>query len=761
MATIKPRAIQIDAIRFITVTLTVFLGVAPLTPSTPLPLAHAAGHEAEEAATPLTTFDAPDEVSALANVVIGPERFQTIVGFGVSSAWVGGHLYYSVDAQHQQEVLDMLFTNAGLGLSILRTKVEPDVAKKGYNDGQEWVMKQAQQRGVTQFYSTPWTPPAEWEDSKNRLLPEYYDEYANFLADYVTMYQGRGITIRWLSVQNEPDLDCEYESCVWTERELDCFVPLLRDTLNSRGLSWVRLLAPEAMGWSQTDLYLDALDSSGYDRLIDVVATHGYWGDTNQAQQDYYREHVKEHAAAHGQPVWMTEWSDLDTVWTGQNLSEPAVFGIDDGLKWAGRIANDLVRANTSAWLYWWMYNPNPFPNRANEGIIVRTASNDFLYPKRFYAMAQFSRFVRPGAQRLGVTGIPSGLSMVAFRSHDLQSVVLVVVNPNSSAASFTLDLTAYNTGGSAQVFRTSAAENVAALPAQGLQNGLLATTAAAKSVTTFIIPAVEGPPAAPSGLTVATQSQTQLNLSWVDNSTNETGFRIERSPNGTSNWQEIASVGANVTRYQNTGLNSDTRYFYRVRAYRAQDGQFSAYSPVANGCTMAQPVKVNEVFIGAANWIEIKNAGSAAVTLTGWRAMAYKNGQLIVNYAFPNGFTLPAGGYVLLAEGTSGSGLAVQPLLYLGTRINWTAADGGAVALTSASGAGADFVRWGCCTLPPPSGTNWLGDDPPAPDGVQSLARKWNIDTDRGSDWNLQSASPAADNAITEFKVFVPLVVR
>ncbi len=759
MATIKPRTVQIGTIRFISATLTVFLGVTLLTPSSPLLLAHAAGHEAEQAAATLATFDPPDEVTALANVVIGPERFQTMVGFGVSSAWVGGHLYYSVDAQHQQEVLDMLFTNAGLGLSILRTKVEPDVAQKGYNVGQEWMMKQAQQRGVTQFYSTPWTPPAQWEDGQNRLLPEYYDDYANFLADYISMYQGRGITIQWLSTQNEPDLDCEYESCVWSESELDCFVPLLRDTLNSRGLSWVKLLAPEAMGWSQTDLYLDVLDSSGHDQLIDVVATHGYWGDTNPTQQDYYREHVKAHAAAHGQQVWMTEWSDLDTVWTGQNLNDPAVFGIDDGLKWAARIANDLVRANVSAWLYWWMYNPNPFPNHANEGIIVRTPSNDFLYPKRFYAMAQFSRFVRPGAQRLGVTGIPAGLSMVAFRSQDLQSVILVVVNPNTSAASFTLDLRAYNTGSSAQVYRTSATENVAVLPAQSLQNGLLATIAAAKSITTFVIPAVEGPPAAPSGLTVAAQSQTQLNLSWVDNSTNETGFRIERSLNGTSNWQEIASVGANVTAYQNTGLNCDMRYYYRVRAYRAQDAQFSAYSPVASGCTLPQPVKINEVFNGAVNWIEIKNACTSAVNLTGWRVMAYKNGQLVASYAFPNGFTLPAGGYVVLAEGTSG--LAMQSVLYLGTRINWTPTDGGAVALTSASGTGADFVRWGCCTLSPPSGTGWLGDNPPAPDGAQSLARRWNTDTDRSSDWNHQMPSPAAENALTEFKVFLPMIVR
>jgi len=715
----------------------------------------------EEDSIPLPISSDPNEVNSLGSVVIGQDRFQSMVGFGVAGAWVGGHLYSSIDSQHQQEVLDMLFTNAGLGLSIVRTKVEPNVAIQGYNSGQEWLMKQAQQRGVTQFYSTPWTPPSQWEDGANRLLPQYYDEYATFLADYVSMYQGRGIPIKWLSVQNEPDLDCEYESCIWTEEELSCFVPLLRDMLNSRGLSHVELLAPEGMGWSQTDLYLDELDSTGYDELIDVIATHGYWGDTNQAQQDIYRTHVKEHAAPHDLQIWMTEWADLDTTWTGQNLSDPAVFGIDDGLKWAGRIANDLVRANTSAWLYWWMYNPNPFPNKPNEGLIVRTPSNDFLYPKRFYTMAQFSRFVRPGAQRIGVTGIPSGLNMVGFRSHDGQSITLVVVNSGSSAVPVSLDLTQYNAGSSAQVYRTSATENVAALTAQNLQSGMLSTSISAKSVTTFLIPAVEAPPSAPSGMVASAPSQSQINLSWSDGSNNETGFRIERSPNGTSSWQEIASVGANVISYQNTGLACDTRYYYRVRAYRSQDGQFSAYSQVANALTLAQPVKVNEISIGNTNWIEVKNACTSAVNLTGWRVMVYKNNQLMVNYAFPSGFTLQPGGYVVLAEGISGTGsLSVQPVLYLGTEINWTST-GGAVALTSATGNGADFVCWGSCTLPPPAGTNWLGDNPGTPSEAESLARKWTTDSDKGSDWNHQAPSPAADNTITEFKVFLPMVQR
>jgi len=105
-------------------------------------------------------------------------------------------------------------------------------------------------------------------------------------------------------------------------------------------------------------------------------------------------------------------------------------------------------------------------------------------------------------------------------------------------------------------------------------------------------------PPAAPSDLGATAVSQSQIDLSWKDNSGNEDGFKIELSrgnedgfkielsPNGTSSWIQIATVGANVTSYSNTGLNCGLTYYYRVRAYNA--GGDSGYSNTANATTFA-----------------------------------------------------------------------------------------------------------------------------------------------------------------------------
>jgi predicted phage tail protein len=89
--------------------------------------------------------------------------------------------------------------------------------------------------------------------------------------------------------------------------------------------------------------------------------------------------------------------------------------------------------------------------------------------------------------------------------------------------------------------------------------------------------------PNAPSGLVATAISKTRIDLAWTDNSNNETGFKIERSTNGTT-FSQIATVGVNVTTYSNNGLKGNKTYWYRVRAYNGTGN--SGYSNVASATT-------------------------------------------------------------------------------------------------------------------------------------------------------------------------------
>lgn len=94
--------------------------------------------------------------------------------------------------------------------------------------------------------------------------------------------------------------------------------------------------------------------------------------------------------------------------------------------------------------------------------------------------------------------------------------------------------------------------------------------------------------PNAPSNLSALAASSSQINLSWSDNSSNESGFRIERLVNGI--WTQVGTVGSNVTTWSETGLTASTTYSYRVCAYNSTGDSSNSNEASA---TTASPVTV------------------------------------------------------------------------------------------------------------------------------------------------------------------------
>ena len=91
-------------------------------------------------------------------------------------------------------------------------------------------------------------------------------------------------------------------------------------------------------------------------------------------------------------------------------------------------------------------------------------------------------------------------------------------------------------------------------------------------------------PPAAPATLSATAVSSSQINLTWTDQSTNETGFQIERKTGAGGTYAQIGTAAANATTYNSTGLADVTTYFYRVRAVNSAGN--SAYSNEASTTT-------------------------------------------------------------------------------------------------------------------------------------------------------------------------------
>jgi hypothetical protein len=109
----------------------------------------------------------------------------------------------------------------------------------------------------------------------------------------------------------------------------------------------------------------------------------------------------------------------------------------------------------------------------------------------------------------------------------------------------------------------------------------------AASNISSATTPKELAKPAAPGNLTAVAASSSRINLAWSDNSAVEAGSKVEISTDGKS-FSQVASLGANVTKYASTGLKQTAKYYYRVKAHN-EAGE-SRYSNIAEATTLAVP---------------------------------------------------------------------------------------------------------------------------------------------------------------------------
>lgn len=127
--------------------------------------------------------------------------------------------------------------------------------------------------------------------------------------------------------------------------------------------------------------------------------------------------------------------------------------------------------------------------------------------------------------------------------------------------------------------------------------------------------------PTSPTGLTAISIDTTRVVLRWTDNSNNEAGFIIQRkSPGG--NFEDIGSVGSNVSEFINEGLSSGATYIFRVLSYNST-GNSTAYS---NELIVTTIVNLPSVLIGNQIW-----------TTQNLNVSFYKNGDPIPQVTDPN----------------------------------------------------------------------------------------------------------------------------
>jgi glucuronoarabinoxylan endo-1,4-beta-xylanase len=387
-------------------------------------------------------------------VVTLSDVHQRISGFGASTAW--GSTMSAADA-------DLLWsTTAGAGLSLHRIRIDYQTG----HTSELGIAALAVAHGVT-VWATPWTPPAADKTGATGANGEVEGTLSNgqaygaFLANFVAYMKGQGVNIYAVSAQNEPDANVTYESCSYTGATLASFIgTYMGPALAGTG---AKIMAPETQNWCTFPNYEPAiLGDAKASMYTSIIATHEY-GCSPKAYPEIQQA---------GKEFWETEIYDTATT-----TPDP---GMGSALRVAKLIHDAMTIASMNAWHYWWVY-----PASADNGALWD--KNTGQATKRLWVEGNFSRFVRPGFQRVGTSGsVPSGVLVSAYVNPSDGTVAIVAVNDNTSAAPISFFVSGAPPC-KITPWVTSAADDIAAKANVAVASSRFTYSLDPQSVTTFV----------------------------------------------------------------------------------------------------------------------------------------------------------------------------------------------------------------------------------------------------------------------------------
>lgn len=344
---------------------------------------------------------------------------------------------------------------------------------------QRWVLRQAVALGVNRVVAFANSPPWWMTVSgsvtgavggTNNLQVTYEDAFAVYLATVVSnLTVLDGVHFDFVTPVNEPAASWwtyangKQEGCHMDAAQQARVVNDLRSELNARSLQGVGIDSPEDNTESSTISDLKSYSGSAFNNVA-LLATHTYTADNPPG--------VHRVAVSAGRPAWVSEYGD----------------GAADGMAMAQRIHDDITQMGARAWVYWqvvdngggWGFLYNPLSTNSSGGYTTNYTINE-----KFYVMGQFSEFVRPGADIISVN---DNNTLAAYNPTN-SSLVLVMVNTNTTTFKVTYDLSAFTSVSSrAAVYQTAAGENLASLASLPITGRQFTSAIPAQSVTTFVL---------------------------------------------------------------------------------------------------------------------------------------------------------------------------------------------------------------------------------------------------------------------------------
>lgn len=416
------------------------------------------------------------------------DRYQEITGFGGSFTEASASLLHRLSEKSQDTILKAYFSREGANYSLTRTHINScDFSSGRYayanipgdhallhfsieRDQADLIpmIRSAQRYSIEGFkmIASPWTAPpwmkdnGDWQGGK--LLPEYRETWALYFSKYITAYRNEGIPVWGITVENEPlGNDQNWESMHFTPEEMRDFVKLfLYPRFRNDGLAGIKILGydqnrgEELQRWAR--VLLEDEESYG---CFDGMAVHWYGSTCDVFPESLHYTHrlapekylINTEACVDAEvPRWHQDiwyWSEEATDWgwdwapQNQKHLHPKYAPV---FRYAGDIIGCLNN-HVNGWIDWNMIldrsgGPNWAGNWCVAPVIADPLTDEIYFTPLYYTISHFSRYIRPGAVRIGIEKSDETLQATALENPD-GSTVVVLFNANAREKNLSLSL--------------------------------------------------------------------------------------------------------------------------------------------------------------------------------------------------------------------------------------------------------------------------------------------------------------------------------
>jgi len=375
--------------------------------------------------------------------------YQTVRGFGGCFNELGWRALQTLTDEQREATMQILFAKDGCAFTLCRMPIgASDYADSWYSlnetDG-DYAMAHfsiERDRGCLlpfiqsaqaiapnlSLFASPWSPPT-WMKTKRAYnhgnlinTPENLQAYALYFQKFVEAYAAEGVNIAQIHVQNEPNSDQKFPSCVWTGEQMRDFI---RDYLGPHfeveGIDceiWAGTIERAMIhGWESSLIGQSDYAQWAHTILSDnaarkYIAGVGYQWDGKGVIQ-------RTHIAWPDMPIMQTE----NECGNGENTWDYAHYVFD--LVWH-YFTNGAV-----AYTYWNMVLPDGGLSTWGwkQNSMFSIFADGTVRPNpEYYVIRHIAHYVKPGAVRVGLTGMLAAYAL-AFRNPD-GTTVIVAANP-------------------------------------------------------------------------------------------------------------------------------------------------------------------------------------------------------------------------------------------------------------------------------------------------------------------------------------------